>query len=848
MSGARRALVLVALAAPIALATTRFLIVPTVDGHWHGLVDAPGVSEFALALAGAVLLAALMRRCSGERHALVLLLCLGPAIPAASGWLPALLVFQGPAVVILAALAAGALIADRLPIDAAWLARIAHPGILFAAGLTFFLIVGRFLPGPAGPQGDEPHYLTITQSLLSDGDLDLTDEFANREYASFFPGELGAHASPASPPVSLYSIHAPGLAWLLLPGYALLGYTGAKLTMSALAALAAAITFLTVRRVTGRVPLALGAWLALVVAPPLPFYAVALYPEVPAALATALFLWMAAGGAVSLLVVAPVAAALPWIHPKLLPLAAAGVLVAAVRSRGWGGRAAAVLPLLLSLLGLLLFYERTYGAASLTAAYGPGFGSDVSPSRAVWGAPALLFDRQFGLLAVSPVWLLAVPGALMLWRSSRSLLLVAVGLAGSTFLVGASFSMWWGGACPPARFVVPALPGLALCVAVVIGARRRLFGSLLGGSAAVLAIAAYAPRAIHNRPDGASGFLRFVSPALDLDAALPSFIVGDAWAVVLVLSLCAALALAWRFGVHGALAGGLAFLAVGNAGRDAPWVDPRGATLETLRLWDGGNLVGQPLELPTLRLPVDLREPEWPLSEGTIYTSRRLDLPPGAYRVKVTADVVDAVPTAHVARITPAAGGHVLGRYYIQEGAPPLSFALAAPVGLQRLSFAGSGVQGRARVEAIEIVPQALVPRSQRAGFAGPLRFSEATYRVEIEGVLVTVLGDAHPEGDGFRLEGEECRFVVEPGEVDPVLVRVETGEPSRGDFLAWGSRRERLEREGVVEIHASADEGTLPARWRAIPLNLRSSEAWVGFSSGSRSSHSGDLAHDLRP
>lgn len=49
----------------------------------------------------------------------------------------------------------------------------------------------------------------------------------------------------------IYSIHAPGLPFLLVPGYALAGYRGAVATMALFASLAALALFDLVRRFAG---------------------------------------------------------------------------------------------------------------------------------------------------------------------------------------------------------------------------------------------------------------------------------------------------------------------------------------------------------------------------------------------------------------------------------------------------------------------------------------------------------------------------------------------------------------------------------------------------------------------
>jgi hypothetical protein len=105
---------------------------------------------------------------------------------------------------------------------------------------------------------------------------------------------------------------------------------------------------------------------------------------------------------------------------------------------------------------------------------------------------------------------------------------------------------------------------------------------------------------------------------------------------------------------------------------------------------------------------------------------------------------------------------------------------------------------------------------------------SDATYRVERGGLRITVLDDALPEGPGFRLGGEACRFVVEAGEAMELTLRIETGSPERGDYVAWPGRRERLERLGVVELRVPLEQRIDLSGSTLLPLELRSTRALV--------------------
>ena len=66
------------------------------------------------------------------------------------------------------------------------------------------------------PQGDEPHYLVISQALHLYGSLDVAQVYAHRDYLAYYPLPLDPHVSPGpdGQPLPLHSIGGP-LLWLL---------------------------------------------------------------------------------------------------------------------------------------------------------------------------------------------------------------------------------------------------------------------------------------------------------------------------------------------------------------------------------------------------------------------------------------------------------------------------------------------------------------------------------------------------------------------------------------------------------------------------------------------------------
>ena len=105
-------------------------------------------------------------------------------------------------------------------------------GVLgFAIGLLAFVQVR-----PSLPAGDEPHYLVITQSLLEDGDLRIENNHRQRDYRSYFAGDLPPDFRVRGRNREIYSIHAPGVSAFVAPAFFVGGYRGVVLFLLLLSA------------------------------------------------------------------------------------------------------------------------------------------------------------------------------------------------------------------------------------------------------------------------------------------------------------------------------------------------------------------------------------------------------------------------------------------------------------------------------------------------------------------------------------------------------------------------------------------------------------------------------------
>ena len=405
------------------------------------------------------------------------------------------------------------------------------PLVLFLAGAGLLIAVGLSYTTRLRVSGDEPHYLLMAQSLWRDHDLDLANNFAQEDYLEYTPGPLRPHYGEPRRDGRPYPAHSPGLPFLLAPVYGLAGRAGCVVLLALGSAVVAARTSALARRLGGDAEVGLWAWAA-ALGPPLFFYSFHVYTETASAVAAlvALELLLAPAPTVAMALGAALAASvLPWLHVKMLLVAAALGVVGLARLRG-RPRLAFVLLAAVAAGLYALYYDVVFGRPTPLAIYG-GLPADVSgsPGRALLG---LLLDRSFGLLPHAPLFLLALPGLVWLtarWRTTWPVLLVAAAVLAPVL----PWRMWWGGQCPPGRFLVPLVPLLALAVGFVAGSSGRGLARwktpLLAWGVALGAFMAHDPGALLllNRANRPTRVWAALSGDVSIGRYLPSLTLAD---------------------------------------------------------------------------------------------------------------------------------------------------------------------------------------------------------------------------------------------------------------------------------------------------------------------------------
>ena len=423
--------------------------------------------------------------------------------------------------------------------------------------------------------GDEPHYLVLAQSIARDGDLNVANQYGERQYRQYLPeANMGIHGyfgwrdarfearrfRPHLPPPSgkyIYSIHLPGLALTLaplarIPMNPVWWVFMSRLWMALFGAGIPLMVYLFALRLMKNRFRAIQVAMIILFTPPIFFHSIHLYPEsqVLLIILAALYLLLygekrrrrnilIAGFLLSLLFFWGVKyAVFTWGF-------VAGFAFVFLRKRDLNSTFRLILFPILGQLLLFAFLYHAYGNFSPMSVY-MNYSQKQNFSNVVFNLiphslrlETLLdyfLDQRDGLLPYAPLFFFAFPGlilALRRWRKYVVHLLLA--LPAAFFVFNYAFLSHRGGQSPQARPLVPVIWILLVFVMVYLKEGRNEWMRrvawrwlpLYGVGVTLFQISApwtlYQPTT-HNIPLRPGLLFQLWSPlGLRIDSLLPSF-------------------------------------------------------------------------------------------------------------------------------------------------------------------------------------------------------------------------------------------------------------------------------------------------------------------------------------
>ena len=785
-----------------------------------------------------------------------------PFLPWLPDRFPLLLVFAGPLRWLVAAVAAAGVLRElrRRPIESAAAIRHDKPFnvnsarlAVFAGSLALYLALGALHARAIGPGGDEPHYLIITQSLLKDGDLQIENNHAEGDYRAFWAGPpLRPDYMKRGLNGQIYSIHAPGLAVLVLPVYALAGYGGVVVFLCLIAALTALAIFDLAFQVAGARAAAITFAAVALTVPFLP-HGWLIYPEIPAALIVAWALrWLWRGSdriAIGPLIgYGALLGLLPWLHTKFVIFLAlfGGALLWQLRRRPLAAAAFAA-PMAVSVVAWLAFFYVTYGTFNPEAPYGDYPRLFVLIRNIPRGLLGLLFDQKFGLLPYAPVYVFSAVGTWLMLRQREWRWLGALLLAVTAIHVGSTtrLYMWWGGNSAPARFLVPILPCLAPPIAVAAArwrspAARAVLWTTLAASVAIAIGGLAEPQRLllFSDPRGKGRIVELVQGPAPLASLLPTFAQEDwrtplvtllPWLAAAMIAIVAIRVIQRRVreplgvGTYGALLfiGAASLMAVRVSAVERLETARRGAgdvlwqyDARRMHALDYGRLtrVNQNAVLDLVRIAGD------PGSGAADSTQRMMvgpvSLPAGSYQARIWFSegsaqdgdvVVSSSDRAVFARVSNGVQNPVIVPFQL-------------PFGVRRLTLTATGAAARYGSKA-EIGPQAVVPPGERE--PALVRSIEAI--PDHPGAYIGYVNEhAYPEGGVFWTRGTaQAEVLVAPAGARRLSVTLFSGASGADCTVILSGEPQTVK---TTAGQTSTVSFVVPPGRRFVPLAIRAS------------------------
>ncbi|MDQ3707444.1 MAG: hypothetical protein M3437_19900 [Chloroflexota bacterium] len=232
----------------------------------------------------------------------------------------------------------------RPPLRPSWVV------ICFCLSLLVYLaMVPRIIIYSNPPTGDQAFYLMVVASIVQDGDLNIANNYAQRDEDKFYglspkpPGFVGMGApyplgmaptdSSARPPEERYDHRMPGLPLLLAPAWAIgsllnLWWPATVIAMCVFGSMLVTNIFLFAYELTGRKWIAWAVWLPAAFSNPIMTYALLIFTEVVAGLLIIyafrrLALGWAANGPLRMLLVGLCIGYIPWLSWRNFPISIA---------------------------------------------------------------------------------------------------------------------------------------------------------------------------------------------------------------------------------------------------------------------------------------------------------------------------------------------------------------------------------------------------------------------------------------------------------------------------------------------------------------------------------------------
>ena len=409
--------------------------------------------------------------------------------------------------------------------------------------------------------GDEPHYLLMSHSLINDGNLNLFDEYFNKEYTPFYPQQLEPKPSDLVTPSRIQSRGLGSIFSIIIaPAYLLGGFYGVIALMVIISTALIFNCFKLYVTATGNAQASLISAFFVMSTLPILTYSSCIYPDIFAALiiifATRLFQIPPATrqGRLVPLKILFLSIFLLFLKFRYVSIVVIFIFFACRRQNRRRNRSLTYFSGILVLIALYfvadwyvfngdLFAYRFGGVNKLR-----NFMPNLRSISVLFG---ILIDQESGLLFFSPIYFLSLAGIASWPKPKDTAYRIAI-LATPVIIISLMGHFAWHSLpTPPLRYLLPALPLLGLfgTQAIKTWKSTNRYLRIIACSMAIYSIGVSVliliqPNWLINLADGSAAMFEALSIQLNTHVflMLPSLIrINSAvltWVFILIALLC----------------------------------------------------------------------------------------------------------------------------------------------------------------------------------------------------------------------------------------------------------------------------------------------------------------------
>jgi hypothetical protein len=393
------------------------------------------------------------------------------------------------------------------------------------------------------PTGDEPSYMLVAHSIIYDRDLDLKNNFDNRDYGRFYDKELTPQGTDIIRGGRIFSYHPVMLSVLIAPFYFIAGRLGVTILMNAACAALIAYIFLFLFRLTGGIKSSLAAAAITGFTMPVLGFSNNISNEILITLIMLFAYYTVKYENRRPWITSAVLSLSIWMHIRSLPVYAALCLIFVYYNRKDLRQIIAFTAMQAVSVSLFLVFNYVV-LGSFLPSYAEGGASNITRfgfANIPSGMLAFFMDRQIGLFAYAPVYIFILSGAVFLFRKHRKEFMEMSLIFIPYFILITSWRDWGGGSSSP-RYLIQVIFVLSACLAVFFENIKSRAALLLTRACLALSLListaiACVPWFRWDKPHLENPIVTVASKLthIDLGAIFPSFYLGGNTAILAVI-------------------------------------------------------------------------------------------------------------------------------------------------------------------------------------------------------------------------------------------------------------------------------------------------------------------------